>query len=76
MIIRIILFPNTCEDHFNYLGLLSLPLSAWDKYIEHPLASRLASHRPNAHYKALLKTIRIYYTPDALNILVMTYFFV
>lgn len=62
-----------CEKkHLNHLGL---PLSAWDKYTEHPLASRLASHRPDAHFKALHRTLRIYYTPDALNNSVRTCFF-
>lgn len=57
---------------FDHLGL---PLSAWDKYTEHPLASRLASYRPDAHFKALLRTLSIYYTPDAFNNSVRTCFF-
>lgn len=49
---------NMCRKTiFNSLGLLSLPLSAWDKYIEHPLASRLASHQATAPYKAFLDSI-------------------
>lgn len=36
-----------------FLGLLCLPLSAWDRCTEYPLASRLASHQLNAPYKAL-----------------------